>query len=420
MKVQWFDRRLEAGRNRAWAKLGPSNAVHVFIFACLLFPFIRVVPSGGDIQPHTTALMLISLLVLALRQAPVVNLLAVPAIAAPLVGLSLGDPLYEIVRSSAIYGGVFATYAYTAHAIRSGFPVIAMLKAVFHINLVLGAIQFFIDPFLFDFISPVRTSLDRGVTALSVEPSFYGLTMTLVGLIIIAFAKTPTERVLYLALGFVQIAIFSQSSIAVAIFVASSLLFLLLHVRIGHPLVLGIIALAAGLALFALLVPSDSRIYTLMQRALLDPWGTVASDRSASIRVSHIVLSNAGAFMGLLVPNGFAGFSEFVVGVAGWPLQIIPSNRILSAYGGALFELGIFALPLLAYNFPYLFPQLRRRYTQPPVRSMLVPSLAVLMVFMNALSFALPLYAICLAIINDAESVKRNEMTTATPHGAPP
>lgn len=386
-------------------KLWLSDALKTLVLLAFLFPYVRLVPNANDIQAHVFLVALVAGGLVILQNKPVINWLALTAVAPILVGLFYADPLAEIARATAIYAGVFLVYVFTTQAIKDGFPLISLLKAVFFANLLIGLWQFLIDPSAFDFLAPVRSSTDRGVTSLSVEPSFYGLAMAMTALTIVAFGRSVAERALYAGLGAVQVVVLSQSSLAILFALGCLGLYVLSLGNIRRTALILFGGIAVSAVAFAFLMPGDSRAYRVIYGLATNPWSVLQEDVSVALRVSHVLLSNLGAATSLLVPNGFSGFDKFLSQLTDWPLHIDPTNRIMSGYGSALFELGFFALPLLYYNFKPLWAP---RSSVPRLR-LAVLAFGLFFLFQNAVSFALPLYAIVLAILNTSTETAQNE-----------
>lgn len=373
--------------------------IYSAIILLALFPYVQIYLNDHDVQPHVSLCLTLAGCVLLLRGERLLNALAIPLFAAPAVGLILGNPVNEIVRATGTYCTVFFAYGVATHAIRQGFPIISLLKVVLIVSFCIALWQFGVSATAFDSIAPVRSSADRGVTALAVEPSFYGLGVVIMTMIVVVYALRWQEKAIFAIVGIVQVIVFSQSSLAILLALAITGMYALtFHRKIKRAAPLLALAFAAVALAFWSLMPEDSRAYRVVIGLATDPLSVFYRDISIALRASHVVLPIAGAISNWFVPQGFFAFQVQVVNADWWPLFVQPTHRIMSGYGAAFFELGIFSLPILYYNLRPLL--LRGTGLQLIERAVLCAG--ILLGFLNAISLALPLFGIAMATLNNS------------------
>ena len=85
-----------------------------------------------------------------------------------------------------------------------------------------------------------------------------------------------------------------------------------------------------------------------MRIILENPSNFYLIDASGNDRVAHIFFSLKGALDNFLLPNGFNNWTQYVnsESARNQTFFYVSSGRIMSTYGAALYELGVFGLIL--------------------------------------------------------------------------
>lgn len=336
----------QVGRNAMF------GALAFLFYVCVFFPYIQILPIGSDTQPNA---LLVGLLTIALAsrnlRLPVeiwtLGLFALMAAAVYLLDYNS----FAAVRSLFGYISLFVISTAAFVCKRYGFPLRARHLALFVFAwLILGLAQAFIDPDIGTaFLADARTTKGRGVVSFAVEPGFYGAMMFFVLLVLMA-EKREVSTVGFLCV--LQIVFLAQSSVTLVALLIPAAIYLLLkmNVLVKSPYFWG------GPFVLLILSPSifqyfeGSRIGALVSILAEDPELLIIADESGNQRAASIYISISGALDNYLVPQGFDAYLKYAQSVA-WEFRSIffsisESDRIMSGYGAALFELGIFGLIL--------------------------------------------------------------------------
>jgi hypothetical protein len=242
---------------------------------------------------------------------------------------------------------------------------IYICSAVVFIGIV-GFLQFYFDKMLFmNFMTHMRTSSSRGVTALYSEPSFYGLSC----LFLIMFCDILHKmrilamkvRLFVLLLLVLQIVVFAQSSLAIVVTFA----YLLLQGWVSSGFLLKTLVSLSGVTFlyaFTFFENSSSRLLYVAKNLMTNPLAEILRDQSMNQRATDIVIS----FMSIIrdFPDGFFGrdASQWPIFYASelnaYPFLMqsqIASAKIMSATGALLYETGIVGAACLFSLLYYVF-----------------------------------------------------------------
>jgi hypothetical protein len=193
-----------------------------------------------------------------------------------------------------------------------------------------------------------------------------------------------------------QIVLFARSTLAVlflAIFISYWVVVQVFSIRrflcaigVASVLVLAVTAVAQSGALPL----EDVRIYKVFLILLQSPELLLLVDASVNDRFFHIVFSLLGSVENYLLPNGFSAWFDYLDHViprfspyAWW----VSDTRVMSAYGGALFELGGVGLLI-----PFVVTLLLYRYFEGDKKAFVVAALCIHTVMMTGTPLALPLF----------------------------
>ncbi len=335
-----------------------KNIMHYLLYFFIFFPFIQLVRIGSDQQPYALIISMIIVLLYTYGNGKIPNtvvVLLMVACASMIIGIVDGISMVYI-RSVANYLSVFfITFAVYIDLKRNRMVNEKFIKAVILIWLFIGIIQKYIyKEFLICLISASRTSPDRGVTSLAVEPTMYGIVC--IFLLIICWEFIKKRKPIYIIACIYQILFLAQSAMASVL-----LLFLLFCIimiygfsstKIVTKIKIVIISTITILVSYNLIVNflEGTRIQRLIISLINNPIEVLLTDASVNDRVSHIYFSIMGFLNNYFLPYGFTGWSNYVT--IQLPKQTIffwvgTGGRIMSGYGAVLFELGIIGLILI-------------------------------------------------------------------------
>lgn len=361
---------------------------YLFVF----FPYLGILPLGSDTQPNA---VLVGLLVLALacrdlrlpRECWALGLLALMAVAV----FMLDAGSFAAARGLFGYVSLFVVSATTYVSVRNGYTLKSWQIHVFLFAwLALGLAQTIIGPdFGTALSSAARTTEGRGVVSFAVEPGYYASMMFFVLLFLMVEKR---EFSLAGLLCVFQIVFLAQSTMALVALVIPVAVYAILKIHV----VCRTYAFWIGIAVLLILSPSiigyfeDSRIKVLFELLVENPALLVIVDASGNQRAASIFISISGAFDNYLIPRGFNAYLDYVRSAAWEFRNIFPhlsiSDRIMSGYGAALFELGVFGFILPVVITIAIFRHFGRAEWQRAV----VLNAAVHAILFTALPLALP------------------------------
>ena len=208
-----------------------------------------------------------------------------------------------------------------------------------------GVVQNLLGNAIFSWVVEYRTTYNRGVTSLYIEPSFFGMSLVATLIIYQVFDNNYKINSFIVLLVFVGVIILSQSILAIGLL--ASYLMALFFSSGSLKIIFGILILTIlsyfGFGDFE----SELRIIRLVSLIINTPELLLYSDVSASERFSHIFVSISNAFSDFLLPHGYSAFSEHLAMAAARYFFIIEGNStnlIGSGIGAALYEIGFPAL----------------------------------------------------------------------------
>ena len=240
---------------------------------------------------------------------------------------------------------------------------IKILKISTIIYFIVGLIQLLLfKNFLIQFLNNISSSSSRGVSSLTTEPSFYGITC--VFLILLFWTLNVNNKILYIILLLIQIIIMGKSSIAIlflGIYLSFYFIFKINNTRIILILFFAVIIFVLSLIYIkshsSILLQYNSRPLQLLYEVIKDKniFNIVYIDGSINARLASIYFPIKHFFGSFFIPGGFGTYSyylkhELMKQNFFWQMKksgYIHSkmkNVIMSYYGSILYELGFIGL----------------------------------------------------------------------------
>lgn len=411
--------------------LSLNKLLSVLLFITCLFPYISPISTPFDTQPYAIVIAFIIIVLVVVYQKNI----EVPKLLVPfsvVLGYSIVVFMLNAdmvgVRSLVGYVTVFvvALAAFLTFNKVKGKHFIGVVV----IWLVFGVIQQFVMKSFGSFlVARISTSESRGVTSLAVEPSYYSI-ICVFFLILndIFFAKgeygKKTHRnVLYLIV--IQF-LLSRSGIGFVLF----FVYLISRVIAQRNFVKTFTLSAGIVGLFVIVVslytsiPSleSSRIGRLIFLFSLSPESLFLNDGSVSDRFSHIAIPFLSIFSNYGLGFGFGGWDANAMNIAssigGFVhrvalVNISFGNRIMSGWGAAIFELGVFGVLLV---FSYIYLMIRGiKSTKTQMQKVYTSSLITLFsVMLMAVPLAFPLFGYMVGVFINLQlnrGAKSKELT---------
>lgn len=347
--------------NRCINKKFTSFFLLSFLFFCLI-PCLRILPLNLDKQPN--ALILSFFIVAFLGNNKTIKdiawLLFVLVMAAICMLFSLEDWIGLEIFTNYL-SLFFIAYASYLTLNRLGGMPYPLFKWVIYIWFTVGAIQYLFYPSFLEFLL-FRSSNDlmlesgRGVTALSTEPTGYGMSCLLFLIInYLNFRNQSTCKLLTFLL-LVQTILFSLSStcffcMAISIFIYVFYKILTSTNRFYWLFLLMFLCYIGYYVILYLLENVDIRFTQLLKYLLEEP--ALFFINNGNHRFGVAFFSIKGFFDDWGIPHGFGCFNKYIERVIENPvyaplisIYVLEQRKTITAIGGPLFELGIFALPI--------------------------------------------------------------------------
>lgn len=379
-----------------------------------LFPFVSLGIIDSDTQPYAVLMagvvVLLSLLVYSFDWR--LWLLAVPAAFCVILSFDPAVDAKEVVRSTIIYGSPFVFSLFYVVCARKNVDLGLLCRTAFVIYTAAAAVQLVLGKEVLDFLIATRSTEQRGVTSLTPETSMYGLVSILLFCGIWLTEKSRRLSPVWVVLLCVQVLIFSRSFLALGVLGLSALISLSLTGRLRAAL-LGIGAFALGWYVMITLLPEGARVVDLTHLILRGPEALLLADPSGSERIFHIYLSFREAIGAFFAPHGLASFRP----VIDRALVEIPlfwyeggGYKIMSGYGAALFELGVFGLVYVFVSCAVLYE------ADLPKRKKVFVTCAMLGCFLNSINLAAPLFGLLVATLAQLRAARGRESQASERH----
>ena len=359
-----------------------------------LIPSVSFSLTNLDTQPFAAILGIACILSFRSTRFPtLIWCLLIPAAAAAATALLSGG-MTDGARSVVTYVSpwIFACTAYLAY--RKGIAIHRYLVFMLYLWAVAGLLQWLVDPRIFEFLVNTRTSTDRGVTSLAPEPSFYGLTVIQMWLTLLLLRPDIARKWHVTSLCLFQVLVLAKSMLAIFVVLLLVALFATRRIWWLAAILIGLFAALAGITDG---LDGQSRPAVLLNILLDNPTQVLYLDASISERFYHLYLSFERALSSGLLPHGISAFGEVIeegqkAHAAFWWGE--PQNKILSGAGGAIFELGWFAL-----IYVFVFWRCLRRDPKVYHFHKFVISFGIVLVYLNTVTLASPFFGLMVGIM---------------------
>lgn len=263
-------------------------------------------------------------------------------------------------------------FAFMGFLKKNGLPL-NILVVINVVWLIAGILQV-ISPGMLTAFVVERTTIDRGVTSLAPEPTFFAIYLFFnTWIILISSSYRPTRKLVVLVLinifAILVLAMSSMGAVYLLVSIVLTALFLCFRKKINKNVVeygvltVGLLIVVSVLILYFF---EDSRLVKLISIASSTPWINLFElDASINLRLSHVVLPFHGFFYNYGIPGGFHGFGALSQNLAasydGYFWYGLGDNKIMSWIGSFLYELGWGGLIFIIILFASLLDGTRRR-----------------------------------------------------------
>lgn len=381
-------------------------------FCCIPYTFSMPLIIS-DVKPFAFLMAIVALILITTCKKKIIvdifYVFSIPILLYLPFGLVFSE--WDINAFRSIYGYLsFILISFTINTILSmqlfdKLNYVRILRFISVVWLFFGSIQFISKKLgLSTIIALGRTSEARGVTSLALEPSFYGIIVLFIAMLIFVLDEFKFRDLLILIISLLLAK--SITSIFIAIFFLSPVVFYMLYKyhRRYQMLILSCFGLVTILALYFLMDLTSLMLYmpelfgariTLLFNKIMSDNSLlpVLMDGSGSARISNIYLSFKGSIDNLFLPRGFSGWETYFLSEIEtlrhifWNANLMQTGRIMSGYGSLVFETGIFGIFLLCGIYIIMFLRFSMKYIV-----CIVPCMTLIMI--NATPFALPTFAL--------------------------
>jgi len=345
-----------------------SGLILPFTFIILaFFPYIKIFPVKTDLQPN---FMAVGVVLIALNPKMILNAnrsVMVYGLIAIILAFIPYDPYYYDI--SGVIRGVGSSMAFVIGVIVWDGIGIATLKRIvterFALNALViyaiaGLVQIFVNP---DVFTPILSrpygyagSEGRGVESLTAEPTYLAIHICLIlRLFLQVNANKIHWPILCLAVGIVVF--ISKSATVISTLIVSIICCcvpVFYHIIAGKNvaklvsilIVLSLILIVVSVFLGSMQI--DYRLFNIVNNFLTNGIDNfTVQDWSVRDRLFHIEASIRLAFTNYLIPNGYGSFEGLlndynsILGSDARKDYGVFNARIMSGYGGSLFEFGV-------------------------------------------------------------------------------
>lgn len=336
-----------------------------------MFPYIEILPLGTDSQPNA---LLISLILFPFcckwkMNRDLVWLFLLMTIGVLVIFISPGN--FNSIRSFMNYFTLFFVSYVTFHALQriGGIPY-KLFKWIIYIWFFIGTVQLLIYPDFMSFLTPRGDSAltmksGRGIVCLAPEPTFYGLTCLIFGIIAyLNFKDKPDIKRIYTLIA-VQLFLYSRSSLVIFLLIATGGLYVLLVIFSKKTYFLKVLAgsIVLGITGAALINQysdsiSSNRFGLLLLILLENPESFLILDASVNERFIHVFFPLYGFVADFGLPHGYGMFPDFMEKcmndqgfqhlISDYVQNREAPTRIMSGLGSLFYELGFFGFLLIA------------------------------------------------------------------------
>lgn len=359
------------------------------------FPFVSFINLGTDIQPYAFILSVVIIFINKSHKIPK-KLLSVLVVSVFSVFVLFLDERFGFLQIRSVYNyvslGVISYASYLAFN-KINYINEKVMKILINSWFLIGLIQKFLYPgFLMFLVAGDRTSLTRGITNLTSEPSFYGYMLMFAMLFALDFRE---KRNFYVINLIIQLLFFSQSAIGIVyivIYIGLMLIKYLLSLKPKNFIRVTTIILVAVVfgSIFLNLYP-NSRASTLLYRLVQNPDSVYISDQSVNARFNHIYNPVVYSIKHFLLPNGYSKAD-----------RIFYYKRIMSGYGAAIFELGFMGLILIIGIFNII-------YSTKTHQNHRINGIFITIIMFSAIQIANPMLPLYLGYLLNLQKINRTK-----------
>ncbi|OEE68084.1 hypothetical protein A1OO_20360 [Enterovibrio norvegicus FF-33] len=352
--------------NNNFAKNGLLLTLGNVMFISCLYFYVSPIPNGLDTQPYSILLasLFVFCAILSGERVPrhfiflFLFLFSVAVIS--MIGGIFKSGGVEILRGFAnYYAAVIYLIGLHVYFKKYGFPKKLFLLSI-AVYIGVGILQLY-SPDIVSMLVSSRTTLDRGVTSLTPEPTFFGIILYLMVLIVYVLPDFEPKKTLIFSM-ILAIIFIAKSSMAVVFL----LFFLLSVIEPKRVLYLSLVIIPSFLGLASVsqsMLDDSSRLFKIVDLLMSMDISAILMDASINDRVGQVYLSFYGFVDNNLLPGYFNTYSYYTGNKASlsdglfWYGAV--SDKVISYWGALFYEIGIISI---LYIFFLCFVMMRTKF----------------------------------------------------------
>lgn len=340
----------------------PLNRIILSLLGKLLlffifFPYVAIFNFGSDTQPNAFILSCVLLLCYQYYRGfrfPLMSLLFLLLVMVMLVPLFMTNLNFVGLRSFFGYASFFVIFTVSSVYFKKHSEIKSKyLLWILTIYLFGAILQTFVDPDILHFLLPRERGYagfkGRGVESFASEPTYYGIILLFIVFFTMLSKKiSKSDKIKLYIISLLSLFIFSKSSTVILYLLIASTLATFFYMRIRYLIFFASFLLAVVYAL--IYIDLDYRFINLLKLLVKDPFSIITLDHSINDRFFHIYYSYLGFVDNLFIPHGFGHWWEYLSKMGSKNPYVVWSTgkeeRIMSLFGGVLYEAGVFGLIL--------------------------------------------------------------------------
>ncbi len=354
-----------------------NRLLYPFFIVLVFFPWVSFNVNTLDTQPWIFIFGSIFIWLFIKSQKDILTLLIlfILPIISQLVAILFGSDfdLVLFIRGFASY----AIFAYVYIIQKNNLNLYSdFYKYIFVINLLylfVGVVQLIVSPLFFDWIVTGRTSVSRGVSSLSVEPTAFGLFLLILSIIhLLSMNSHNRKKVLFIVFfNAIFILFVAQSTTASLYLLIGSMMLIFSKSNMMRKIFIFISGISGVLYI---IYYGNSRIAVIFKAISNgDFFNTFLLDQSVHDRIMATIYPFISIYENLFIPGGFYLSSSLKPVDMSWIDSSFgyfhTGDKIMSLWGGVVAETGVvgflvllFAMVVLIRKIMVLPKSMRNKY----------------------------------------------------------
>lgn len=393
-------------------KTNPLKVTSLIAIVSIFFPYVALIKSDSDTQPYAFIFNSVFIFIYIFSKKIVFSkkLLIYYLLFLYSVFLSVSLESYNI-RSIFGYASIALITTSVYLIVKDSLINYKLISIYVFIWFLFGLIQTFYNRDFGSILLPrMTTGTTRGVVGLAPEPSYYGISCIFMFVVLrIYICKNLIDHKMALFLEVIlifQILFLAQSSIAILMLI----LYLLIKLIISFNFKMLFYSLVFLFFCYLIIDNSlsESRVFSLVRLVFSEPKYIYIVDASINDRFGQIYISLLGFIKSfpVAIGHGTNSWEDYLINnLYSYPdfYGVSITDRIMSGFGGGLFELGLAGILL-----PFLSILIFFRHHE---KEMKVLGVFVFICLFAAIPLAFPLYSFLLGLVEALRVLEKKKLS---------